>query len=183
MFTKQTTKYLLPALATAALIGSAHAAVITWSAPQDIAGDSDVSTNGTGVLAYNGNGDNNSQTVNGVTFGNDGNGPGASYAYTVNGVVLTATGYNGAFSPFEGFGNPAGTAGDYATLLDSGVYDSTLAGGAAITFSGLTPGQDYEVQIWLNDARTVAPGLSERTQTPACLSSLKIGRPRAVFLA
>jgi len=149
------------AITSATLFGSAQAAVINWDAPQDIADDSDVSTNGTGLLAYN-TADSTSQTVNGVTFGNDGNDATSDYAYTENGITLTSTGLNGAFSPFASYGSPAGVTGDYADLLSWGIYDSASAGGTTITFDGLTPGKNYEVQFWVSDPRN---GNNTRTLT------------------
>ena len=165
MLKSQSFKWLAVSLVTATFIGQSQAATINWLAPQDITDASDVSTNGIGVLAYNA-ASTGSQTVNGVTFSNDGNGPDADYEYTENSVTVTSTGLNGAFSPFAGFGSPASATGDYHDLLTWGAYDAASAGGAAITFTGLTPDQDYEIQYWINDSRSSGGNeLSERTQT------------------
>lgn len=156
MFSTHSLTRILPALAAASFIGAAQAATIDWSAPQEIAGDSDVSTNGDGVLAFNVYDDNSNQSVNGVTFSNGSvvSSQANNYQYTENDVTVRSFGFDGAFSPFDGFGPPAGITGDYEALLETGAY-TTNTGPTTITFTGLTEGQDYEVQIWVSDSRTV----------------------------
>lgn len=60
----------------------AEAAVITWETPQTISGDSDVSTTGSLIYAYNvGPNTVSPSTVNGVTF--------AAFAYPVSGTTVS----------------------------------------------------------------------------------------------
>lgn len=148
-------QFTLPAAAAVMLIGSVEAATINWQTPVDISAPTDISTNGTGVLAFNANNDGVTQTVNGVAFGNDGAGSDRDndYAYTVNGATVTSLGFDGNFSPFDDFGAPPGITGDYADLLNSGIYAVNTDSVATIRFDGLTIGQAYEVQVLINDSR------------------------------
>src|SRR5438874_12160706 len=75
----------------------AEGSVITWGAPTNISGDSDVRTDGTLVAAFNMNGP--AVTVNGVTF--------ASFTYPF--MATTAT--NGSFAFAESPGHLLAASG------------------------------------------------------------------------
>lgn len=129
------------------LAASAQADLITWNAPQDATGPSDVRTNGTLVTARN-------------CFAS-----GFSFAPTVNGVPFSA------FAP-SGWNNAASAAlngsssGDtpYNQLLDGAraTSEATLTnptgwGGIRLDSLGvLTVGKTYEIQVWYSDQRVGA---------------------------
>lgn len=115
----------------------AVAATITWSAAQNITDDSDVSTNGSLVYAYNAGGSGNDYPVNGVTF---------------TSISLYGTDFSGA----NPAGFPTGGTSDYLALLDSFNYGS---GSAAFNLTGLVVDQTYEVQIWVQDSRALGNDL------------------------
>jgi hypothetical protein len=113
---------------------------ITWTAANNISDVNDVSTNGTPVWAYS-FGAAGTAVVNGVTFIGESNAVG-------NADVMTDLDQS-----FTGYGNSSGTfnmlASEYQSILESGAY----SGAANITLSGLSIGNEYEVQFWLNDSR------------------------------
>ncbi|HSZ58215.1 MAG TPA: PEP-CTERM sorting domain-containing protein [Tepidisphaeraceae bacterium] len=130
------------------MAGVANGGQITWSGQSLIAGDSDVSTQGTLVYAYS-LGDNVTPVVNGVTFtpavSNDGS-PNFDYADTH--VLL----HN--YTQYTGFGAPSNiTPGSqYANLLSSAGYAPNAGNDMVFTLS-VTPGSSYLLQVWANDAR------------------------------
>lgn len=138
---------------TAALVALAFpmatcAAPITWAAATTIAGDTDVSTAGAAQYAYHWAAGN--QTVNGVTF------IGTSSA-TAGGSDVSLSGFTGYYSDFTG------TAAPFTNL--SAAYRATLAGspynaGAAVTVTlrQLAAGRQYQVQVWIEDARIYGQG-------------------------
>jgi hypothetical protein len=153
-----------------------QAAFMTWRAPVQISGDSDVVTDGTLVAAYS-VGATSSTTVNGVTFE-------ALPIVQVSGWANPVTASYAVISsdPFES--TPPGTTRRYNNIIDAG--DSTGAAGAfaglsspykqllghaamskglefyddwsrsedwlpapaAVTLTGLTPGKMYLFQDW-----------------------------------
>jgi hypothetical protein len=123
--------------------GIAQAATISWDATATkISGDSDVSTNGDLVWAYN-FGTTAATTVNGVTF------TGVNTA-TATGITTDMT---------NGIASFAGSADEYAAL--STAYKAMVAPGGYKTgtegfynLTGLTEGHTYEVQFWVNDSRS-----------------------------
>lgn len=119
----------------------AGASIITWDTPQNISGPSDVlNSGGTFVEAYNVAG--SATTLNGVTF---------AAASTLNSSgVIGGTVFTNTFLP-----SPA-TTGD-------ATYDNLLRGAqAGATYMNLgkggllVHGQEYRVQIWVNDSRALA---------------------------
>lgn len=115
------------AVALVAIMASvSQAAPITWGTPTGIAGDSDVSTAGTFAGAFNING--LLTTINGVTFQ-----PLAAGSVTNTGSVV---------APFSAL------SAAYQSLLRTAVTGSPVL----VTISGLTVGQRYEIQIWVNDS-------------------------------
>ncbi|MFM8816719.1 MAG: hypothetical protein ACKOHI_02360 [Phycisphaerales bacterium] len=140
---------LILALATPA---GAAPPPITWGSATNISGDSDVSTSGTLMYAYNiGGAGVSSATVNTVTF--------ASYAFPAFGAnTASVTVGNLTFSESPGrlWGNNSlGTgSGTYSTL--SAGYQSLLGSGGGsdnpatitVTLGGLTIGTQYQLQVW-----------------------------------
>jgi hypothetical protein len=136
--------------------GRAGAAVITFGAAQQITGDSDILTNGTTDRAYlfaanSGPPD----TINGVTFtefdSNGGNPNGDTSTFT--------NGLTGVF----GSGNPpySNLSQAYQILLSSAHYNGSTGTPASITLNNLTVGDDYEIQVFVNDSRDIGGIRSE----------------------
>jgi hypothetical protein len=170
---KPTLLLLSAALLASTLLPQAALAVpsaqVTWGTAQNISGDSDVSTLGSLLYAYNigENGQSSppvvaSTTVNGVLF--------SALAfpenYTTNTVTLgdlnltenpdllwawNELGHNsGAF---------AGLSAGYQSLLGSG-GSAGAAGTITVSLAGLTAGQDYLVQWWSNDSALFSGGFA-----------------------
>lgn len=124
-------------------------AIVWWGAPQNIAGDGDVSTAGTLVGAFNlgasGVGD---VTVNGVTFTGLG----------VGGSSVTSGNFNLAASAFA-FGadnatllpGPFGLSAGYEGLISSSAW--TFGVPWTLTMTNLVPGATYQFQWWSSDNR------------------------------
>jgi hypothetical protein len=114
--------------------------LITWQAPVEISGASDVATNGKyfGSWApYDGSA--NSLPVNGTAFHGVSDLPGFSNNFP--------SGNGGAL-----FNSPHTGNANYNNLLEY----ATWANGANAQFSwgGMTPGHTYEIQLWVEDCRT-----------------------------
>ncbi len=146
-------KFLL--LLLAGIPTGAFAAAITWSQPVTLAGDADVSTNG--GLLYAWNDANAAATVNGVPFA-----PGNSLTSLGANVSLSGN-YSWNTTAFgSATGNPwSGLSPAYQTVLRGGAYTSNN-GTQTVTLNNLIPGHPYQVQIWVNDCRSLA---SNRTET------------------
>jgi len=137
-------------LTTAAAV---NAADITWQTPTTISGASDVSILGSlvgtwapGDDAYNPD----SLPVNGVTFNAYGSGP-------FNSLV----GISGNDDHYTGYGS-AGTAdGNYNTILKAAIY--SYGDTITMTWGGMTAGNSYLFQFWVNDARNNIT--AERSET------------------
>ena len=132
----------VPAFVLVLSAAPAGAATITWGSPTNIAGDADVSTTGTLVGAFNLSGP--AAVVNGVNF----------QEFLITGGSTTV----GNFTVASGFifdSSNAPAAAPFNTL--SAGYQSMLGtrtvwfGGMTLTMSGLTVGQTYEFQAWVND--------------------------------
>ena len=135
---------------------TAHAAVVTWGAATNIAGNSDVSTAGALVNARNfgGPGAPPTATVNGVAFlpfAVDG----LSNTYTAgNATLSTVSDRNPTFattSTFQALSAP------YTTLLATATR-FTADRSYKLTFSGLTAGQAYQFQVWQSNSTRGYPG-------------------------
>ena len=141
---------------------TSHAAIITWNGPQSISGDSDVSTTGTLVNARNfGGAGVPSTTVNGVTF----------QPFVVDGTASSYTAGNATYSTLS-VHNPSSVVTStfqslsptYNTLITSAT--SLLADKSyKLTLSGLTAGQAYQFQMWVNDSCRIYPGPASPTGT------------------
>ena len=130
---------------------TSHAAVVTWGAATAISGDSNVSTAGTLVGAFNlGNTGVGNTTVNGVTF------TGLAFAM---GTTVTS----GNFSFFSSGGYPSSNSlgsGSAPFSLLSAPYQALLSSAersgvgqpVTLTISGLTIGNAYQFEWWTNDS-------------------------------
>jgi hypothetical protein len=138
----------------------ASAAVIAWGSAQNISGDSDVSTTGTLLYAYNfGSSSVASTTVNGVTFAPFALpqiSPDPGVAVTVGDVSISE------FPAFlEGNFTYSSAIAPYINL--SAAYRNLLASGATaaepgtmtLALGGLTPGQTYDFQWWSNNSTDI----------------------------
>lgn len=146
---------LLVVLAPAARAG-AEGSVITWGSATTISGDTDVSTAGTLVAAFNMFGPD--VTVNGVTFS----------AFNVTAGTQTASNGNFIFTEVPGTLTPNNTFGsaqtpfaslsaNYKTLLSTAISTSdnnTLT----LQIDNLVVGQTYQFEFWVN-ASTFNPNI------------------------
>jgi hypothetical protein len=152
---------LLP-LATAR--AGAEGSVIQWQSPVTISGDTDVSTLGTLVAAFDMFGP--TVVVNGVTF----------TAFNVTGGSTSASSGNFTFNESPGILTPSSSLGsnstpfsnlsaNYRSLLSSAISTSdnnTLT----LTITGLTLGLTYQFQWWVN-ASTFNPNIGYDTTASA----------------
>jgi hypothetical protein len=140
-------------VATALLLLSAlcpkaiEAAPIVWSSPMAISVDSDVSTNGQLVGAFNtGIPGVGSTTLNGVTF--------SPFAFSGMNVTLGNFSFAAMLlsgdNALTGSVNPpySGLSASYRTLLDS--IGGTIDEPFTLTIAGLTIGNQYEFQWWVS---------------------------------
>jgi hypothetical protein len=133
------------------LCGVASAATITWdeSTLATITADSDVSTNGTSVWAYNlGDGATVTETVNGVDF----MGSNASKGTDSANLIHTMTSATGS-AYFKNAAPLNALSANYQDILESGVYGGEIP--SLITLTNLIVDTEYEIQLWLNDSRGV----------------------------
>jgi hypothetical protein len=165
---KTTTLLLSAALLATTLAAQAAPPVanITWGSAQNITGDSDVSTLGSLLYAYNaGEAGVTSTTVNGVLF--------SPYVFPHHPHQTTTTG-SVTFTESPDYLwsiNTLGTvvppfdflSGNYATLLSSGGSANSLNTITA-TLGGLTGGRDYLIQWWSNDSALINGGIFTQTQ-------------------
>ena len=56
---------------------------------------------------------------------------------------------------FNGFGSPNTSDNDYNTLLLFGRYSNENSTPATFSWSGMTPGNTYLIQLWVNDGRNI----------------------------
>ncbi len=135
---------------------------VTWQAPVTISGTSDVSTLGTyfGSWAPQ-DGSANSFPVNGVTFQGFSDLPGFTSGSTLD------NGYNG-------YGSPNTPDANYNALLQFARFSNEGSSPAIFSWAGMTPGDTYLVQFWVNDGRSIGESRSETvtggTNTSAPLS-------------
>ena len=132
-----------------AAVANAQNANITWGTPTTISISNDVSTVGTllGTWApYDGSAP---FTVNGVTF-TSGDIPGLSTTLNNGGGVGT-------------YASPGTLDANYNTLLTAAAFGNN-GGPFTISWGGMTVGDTYLVQLWVNDARNIG-GLRTETFT------------------
>ena len=123
---------------------STPAATITWGAANLISADTDVNTNGTALYAYTGG---SAATVNGATFtAGSGFAAWGNVSFTSGFTSSSATAFGVAASPFQDL------SAAYTNVLRGGAFGGTTAG--TVTLNGLTAGNSYAVQVWVNDSRS-----------------------------
>ena len=152
--------FLSAAVAAMAVASVAQAATISWGTPTQIAGASDISTNGTLVQALNFVGT-TAQTVNGVTFDPATVGL-APVPQSWGDVDLSSK--PGTHTAFLSQLGSTATTGDtsYNDLLESAMFESSDHGGDTLTVNNLAAGVDYEIQFWSNDSRAAITALVGR---------------------
>ena len=158
---------LLSTAILSAFAASAIAADITWQTPTTISGASDVSTQGTffgswapGDDAYNPD----ALPVNGVTFNAYGS--------------LSGIGASGSFlDHYTGYNNPGTADANYNTILQAAVFNWN-ADPIMVGWNGMTAGNTYLVELWVNDgrnatvnARTLTVTGGANTSAPLALGS------------
>lgn len=133
-------------------------AQVIWSAATTIVTDTDVLTNGSLLYAYDWA--NNNETVNGVNFAGSSSSSGApnmGITVSTGSVNNTTTAFGStASAPFTNL--PAA----YQGILKGGDWASAGNATFTVTLEGLTAGNAYAVQLWVNDDRS---GESTRTET------------------
>lgn len=156
-------KSLLGLSIAACLAASAHAqSDINWQSPLTISGSSDVNTSGTllGTWApYNGNAS-SGLTVNGVAFQAFPDLPGAADNFD-NG------GGNGTFA------SPGTSDNNYNNLLNAGAFGNS-SGAYTLSWNGMTVGNTYLVQLWVNDGRNSTVNARTETITGGLNTSLSL---------
>jgi hypothetical protein len=125
-------------------LSSPAVAAIAYSAPQQISGDTNVSTTGTLDRAYTFGG--TATTVNGVAF-----------SVFPNSSADTATFASHPGNPYGGgASNPYGSlSSSYQTLLSGGYYTDGTANAttASITLNNLISSRNYQIELFVDDSR------------------------------
>lgn len=138
---------LLTTALLAAISGPAFAATITFGTPNNISGNLDVSTTGSFLYAYHFT---QAVTVNEVPFAAfpiTNFTPSATTASqtitSADGNLFSANWFGSASAPF------ANLTAEYKALLESQVTNVFVTP-ITLTLGGLTVGQEYQIQLWLN---------------------------------
>jgi hypothetical protein len=122
---------------------------VTWQTPVTISGTSDVNTNGAYFGSWAPDDVNaNSLPVNGVTFQGFSDLPGFEQGPSLD-------------NNYNGFGSPNTSDPDYDALLQYAEYANEGSEQAFFSWSGMTPGDLYLVQFWVNDGRNIGQSRSE----------------------
>ncbi|MHB1767366.1 MAG: PEP-CTERM sorting domain-containing protein [Phycisphaerae bacterium] len=152
--------------------GTASAAVISWGAATDVSGNTDVSTTGTFVGAFS-LGDNNgsapsNEVINGVTFTGI-NAPALGQGYSTSVAAGTDTITGPGFEGYSGYTPPGSLSAAYQSILANGFFNPGVGylngpnnSPLDLNLGRLTPGSEYQVEIWVNDGRSISAG---NTQT------------------
>lgn len=138
--------------------------VITWGSPTNISGDTNVSTAGSLVAAFNMNGPD--VTVNGVTFvafpvtGGSTSATMGNFSFTESpGILVAPTNLGSASPPFSNL------SANYQTLLSSAISTSDN-NSLTLAISGLIVGQTYQFQWWLNASSNFTLGYNTTASSP-----------------
>jgi len=143
---------MLAAVVALALPPVASAASITWGTPVTISGDTDVSTNGGLLYAYDESGV--GAVVNTVTFAAGNSTTSLGGNVTISGISAgTYGGFGASAAPWTNLSS------SYQTVLTGGAYGGTGAG--TITLNNLVVGHNYQVQVWVDDSRNSGSGRNE----------------------
>ncbi len=170
------------AAAFAALPVNAKASTISWGVATSISSPSDVSTAGTLVQAY-ALGDSSPVTVNGVTFtGVDISADTSDMAVGVDTVTADMIGNYNGFGPAS-----SSLSSSYQTLIGSAAFEANgNQTPLTLQIAGLTPGQSYLFEGWVNDSRptvswsetfadSLGNSVSLQFQTPSDLGQFAVG--------
>ena len=153
------------ALALLAACGPAtFGSTVTWQSAADVSGNSDVSTLGTLVSAYTLGATSSNITINSVLFTAVNTPTSSSGPSSVALGSDTITSDSIAGGNF--YGAPSSFSAAYQSLLNAAFFESNnnTADPLVLTLNGLTPGQTYQFETWVNDART-GSGVGGRTET------------------
>lgn len=129
-------------------VSTGWSATVSWEAVKAISGESDVVTEGRGVVAVGFAGSKGESTLNGVVFSvvsslsrlPEGVAKGGSF-----GSSLTVSN-RGVVPPFSNLPTA------YQAILKYSLCTGGSTGIGTLTFSNLTPGKAYLVQLWVNDS-------------------------------
>ncbi len=153
------------------LTTAANAANITWGSPTAISGASDVSTLGTTIGTW-GPGDDwepgqpgrrsDYYPVIGVTFAAYGSGPFGSFIST-----------SGLNDRYDGFANPGTSDSNYNLILTTSIY--SYGDTMSLTWGGMTAGNTYELEFWINDGRNAVTAERSETLTGGANTSAALG--------
>ena len=137
---------------------TAPLAAVAWERWQETTGDSDVSTVGTPVKAYVFGPVTPAAPINGVSF--------TRFALqatdAITGMTNTSSAFGSTSAPFVNLST------DYKTLVGHARWSATKHG--SLTLNGLTAGQWYVVQVWVNDSRASTGGRWTRINGSTYLS-------------
>ena len=150
---------------------AATGANIIWGSPTTISGTSDVSTLGTTVGTW-GPGDDwepgqpgrrsDYYPVNGVTFAAYGSGPFGSFIST-----------SGLNDRYDAFANPGTSDSNYNLILTTSIY--SYGDTISLTWGGMTAGNTYELEFWINDGRNAVTAERSETLTGGANTSAALG--------
>ncbi|MDD5675261.1 MAG: hypothetical protein PHC61_13915, partial [Chitinivibrionales bacterium] len=127
--------------------GAVTAASITWGSATNISADADISTAGTAVYAYTWG---SIQTVNTVTFA----ATTATSGDVGGNLTLDSFGsrdYKSNNHFGMGYGAFASLSTQYQEILWGAVFNSST-GTKTVTLKNLTSGNNYQVQVWVNNS-------------------------------
>jgi hypothetical protein len=146
----------------------ASAAAIAWGSAQNISGDSDVSTTGTLLYAYNiGPAGVGTTSVNGVSFAEFAFPVFSDFQDTATTATVSFVENPGTLVSFSNLGSNAtpysGLSGAYQTLLNGGA-STTNPATVTVTLNGLTPGDQYLLQWWSSNAANRTGQFAESLQ-------------------
>jgi len=133
---------------------------VTWQTPITISDASDVSTQG-------------------IYFGSWAPQDGGANAHPVNGVIFQGFSDLPDFASgptfdngYDGYGSPGTADVNYNTLLKFGRFSNEGTNPAAFSWSGMTPGNSYLIQLWVNDGRNIGEDRSETVTGGTNISDL-----------
>jgi hypothetical protein len=126
---------------------SAPAATVNWGSATNISGDTDVATNGMFVEAFALG--SSTTTVNGATFTGVTSGFGGNTVAIGANDTLTASGSFSSFTASSASAPFSNLSSAYQGLLGSWAVDTSTTS-MNLNLGGLTVGQIYQLQLWVN---------------------------------
>jgi hypothetical protein len=135
---------LMVAVVSMAKLATVEAAIMTWQTPMTISGNDDVNIDGTLERAYTFG---VTTEIRGVVFQN--NSSFVNTAIASDGIYsLAVSDASGTVAPYTSL------TSEYKALLGQGLYSTGGSGSAfTLTLDGLTVGQRYLFQSWVNESR------------------------------